>query len=449
MKDLTKGNIYKTFFLFALPMVLAGVLSQCHTLVNTVLAGKLLGDDALASIGAISPLITFINSIFWGFGTGVGIYTGQLFGAGNYEKVKHVIVNNYRFISAAIVILSALLLIFRYDIYTVLKVDGDVIDQVNRYFFITIAGNVFTLFSTNCVYVINSIGDGAFPFLMSVISTVLHITLSVVSVAFLDMGVEGLAFSGVVSSVITDILYIFKLRSCFKKTNVNKIKTPITLNEVKETCKYSVSTMIQQSVMYFAGLILSPMVNGIGSAASASYAVSLRIFHLNTAVYQNSAKTVGSYTAQSYGAKKYHLLKKGLAIGFAQNLIFVLPFILVCCIFAEPVSMLFFDKDASRLAIHYTVMFGRWCMPFLVFNVVANLYHNFFRGIGHMKALLITTIVGSFARIILSWVLIAPLGIYGYYAGWVLSWLTDGAAGVIIYFFGKWRKSISFEPKEA
>lgn len=33
-----------------------------------------MGDNALAAIGAISPLETFINSAFWGYGTGVGIY---------------------------------------------------------------------------------------------------------------------------------------------------------------------------------------------------------------------------------------------------------------------------------------------------------------------------------------------------------------------------------------
>ena len=57
-----------------------------------------------------------------------------------------------------------------------------------------------------------------------------------------------------------------------------------------------------------------------------------------------------------------------------------------------------------------------------------------------MTSLLITTLVGSGARLIISWFLIVPFGIYGYYAGWVLSWLLDGLTGVVIYKFGKWRK---------
>ena len=65
MKDLTKGNMYKTFFLFGLPLVLSGLLSQMYSTIDTAIAGRFLGETGLASIGATAPLITFISSLFW------------------------------------------------------------------------------------------------------------------------------------------------------------------------------------------------------------------------------------------------------------------------------------------------------------------------------------------------------------------------------------------------
>ncbi|MBQ9859742.1 MAG: hypothetical protein IJO76_03575 [Clostridia bacterium] len=440
MKNLTNGNIYKTFLLFAIPMVLAGVFSQCYSVVNTILAGKLLGDGALAAIGSVAPLETFINSIFWGYGSGVGIYVGQLFGAGDYAGMKRVVVSNYLFLSAAIVILSTCFVLFRYPLYSFLQVDPLLLESCNRYFIISMVGRVIVLFSINCVFVVNAMGDGAFPLWMSLVSTALNITVGVVSITQFSLGVEGLALGNVVSSAVVGALYLWKLSRSFKKVGVSRREGGFSFRAVGETCRYSLSTMVQQSVMYLAGLTLSPMVNGIGSAASASYTVSLRIYDISAAVYQNSAKTVGSYTAQCFGAKKYGLLKRGLVVGFLQNLLFVAPFLLVSSLLARPVVMLFFAADAAPLAVDYTVAFAQYCMPLLVMNIVANLFHNFFRGIGYMKALLITTITGSFARIIISWLLIQPFGIYGYYAGWVLSWLFDGAVGVLIYRFGKWRR---------
>ena len=86
MKDLTKGNIYKTFFLFGFPLVLAGVLSQTYHVFDTVIAGKFLGEQALAAMGATTPLLNFICSFLWGYCTGFSIYVAQLFSAKKYEK---------------------------------------------------------------------------------------------------------------------------------------------------------------------------------------------------------------------------------------------------------------------------------------------------------------------------------------------------------------------------
>jgi Na+-driven multidrug efflux pump len=54
MKDLTSGNIYKNFILFAIPMVLAGMLTQAYSTVDTIIAGKFIGDAALAAV-VVSP----------------------------------------------------------------------------------------------------------------------------------------------------------------------------------------------------------------------------------------------------------------------------------------------------------------------------------------------------------------------------------------------------------
>lgn len=442
MKDLTKGNIYKTFLLFAIPIVLAGVLSQCYSVVNTIIAGRLLGDNALATIGAVSPLETFTNSVFCGFGTGVAIYTGHLFGAKDYRRLKSVIISNFVFISAAVIALSVVLYIFRYSIYLLLKIDPLIMEDCNRYFIVHSLGKVFLIFSACGVYFVNSMGDSKFPLYMSFLSTFMNIGLGVMLITVFDMGVEGLALANILSAFIIDIIYVFKFSKVFKKLNIGKYKIYFELKSVKNALKYSVSTMCQQSIMYFSGLILSPLINGIGGAASASYTVTLRIYDVNSAIYQNSARTIGSYTAQCYGAKKYHLLKKGLKVGFIQNVAFVMPVLLVSVFMAMPVARLFYGANADITSVNYTVTFLRYCMPFLFFNIIANLFHHFFRGIGLMKALLITTIVGSAVRILISWLLIPYWGIYGYYVGWVMSWVLDGAVGLLIYYFGSWKKQL-------
>jgi Na+-driven multidrug efflux pump len=62
MKDLTKGNIYKVFFSFGLPLVLSGLLSQFYGIVDTAIAGQIFGDVGLAAIGATNQLNISVSS---------------------------------------------------------------------------------------------------------------------------------------------------------------------------------------------------------------------------------------------------------------------------------------------------------------------------------------------------------------------------------------------------
>lgn len=162
--------------------------------------------------------------------------------------------------------------------------------------------------------------------------------------------------------------------------------------------------------------------------------------NVNSTIYENSGKTTGSYIANCYGSKQYHLLKRGVRAGFLQNIALLTPMLLACACFPNAVAGLFYAKGASPESVQYTVDFMRFCLPLIVFNVVANLFHNFFRGMGDMRALFITTFMGSLARLIIGWLLIKPYGIYGYYVAWVSSWFIDGLLGIIIYRFGSWRK---------
>jgi len=448
MKDLTKGNIYKTFILFAIPMVLSSMLSQAYSTINVIMAGKLLGDGALGATGAVSPFSTFINSAIWGYGMGVGIYVSHLFGAGDYRKIKDTVINNFRLLTVVLLVITALILIFRHSIYRMLNVDEAILADSDRYFIIITLGRIFILFVANTNYIFHAIGDSAFPLFVSTLSSCLNIGIGAASILYLGLGVEGLALGTVVAALVCSVIYILKLRSVFRKMQVQDETVPFNFAIIGKTCRYSLTTMFQQAVMYFGTVFLSPMINSIGGAASASYTVTLKIHDINASIYINSSKTVGSYTAQCFGAKKYHLIKKGMCVGVLQSLVLVMPVLLSCCLFAGPVANIFYKADADPKAVEYTVIFLRYCLPFLAINVFANLFHNFFRGMGKMRALFIATFAGTVARVIVSWILIKPYGIYGYYAGWVFAWIFDAAVGAGIYFLGSWRKMLPEQKTE-
>ena len=105
-----------------------------------------------------------------------------------------------------------------------------------------------------------------------------------------------------------------------------------------------------------------------------------------------------------------------------------------------------FLSDAD--SIHYAKVFMQFCMPFVLFNVINNLFHGIFRSVGAGKYLVIATVIYSVSRFGFSYFLYEKYQMYGIYTAIILSWIVEAVFGAIIYFSGLW-KSKEYKEKES
>lgn len=439
MKNLTEGNIYKTFLLFAIPLILAGFLSQAYSIIDTVIAGRILSTDGLAAIGSTSAFIQFFSSIFWGYGVGFSIYLARLFGANEFEKLKTAVYVNYIAMAGIIFALSILAVIFRNQLFDILSIDASIREGAELYFSCYMLGMVFILMSNNGVYIMNAFGSGAYPLAMSVLSTFLHIGGNLFAVKVLDLGIGGIAASTVLSAFLVDVCYFFEIKKYLRKMGVSNYKVKMSFSPIAESVKYSLPAALQQMCMYFSSFAVSPLVNGIGGSASAAYVIVLKVYDINSTVYQNSSKTLSTYEAQSIGAGKFQKVKKGLFVGLLQSLVFEIPVLMLTVFLAEKFCLLFLPTGGDGESIEMAVIFARYFMPFVLFNLINNLFHAFYRGVGAMGCLVTATLVGSAARIAASYIAVKHFGMNGIYIGWAVSWILECIFSLGVYFSGRWR----------
>lgn len=448
MKDLTQGNIYKNFIVFAIPMVLAALLSQAHAAIDTIIAGKFLGSNGLGAIGATAAFISFASSIFWGFSAGSSIYTAALFGAQAYPAIKSSIYHSLGITAVISFAFSLLTILFCDPILRILQVDPEIFVDAKRYLVIYMIGLYIILLNNNFVHLMNAFGMSSFPFLMSLVSAVLNIVGNILAVAVFRLGVAGVAAATVLSALIVDIFYFIKLNKCFCEMNVKNTKVKFSKDVLSKISAYGIPAALQQSIMYASSMLVSPLINAIGSGASAGYAVALRIYEISAAIYQNSTKTLSNYAAHCKGAQKsVSYFKKGVRVGLLQAIMFVSVPLFACVFFSNGVCSLFFPSGQSGDGLYYAIMFSQIYLPFILFNLVNNLFHGFYRGIGFMRLLLILTAIGGVSRVIFTYIL-AGYGMHGIYGGWVLSWITEAIFAAVTYFMGTWKKSILYIPIE-
>ena len=438
MKDLTRGNTLKTFLLFAIPLVFGGVLSQGYNLVDTIIAGQMLGDTGLAAIGATGSFITLVSSALWGFGGGYAVYIARLFGSKDYKHMKNCILSGYLFITFVAIIFGIVLVLLKDPIFDILKVDATIRDDTFAYFGIYVAGLFIIVLNNFGFSIMNALGESTYPFFMSLVAAVLNVCGNIFAIAILKMGVMGVAASSVFSALIVNVFYIMRLKKCFDELGLKKEPVKFSVSYIKESLPYAGPNAFQQTVLYIAGVIASAIINGMGAAATAGFIVIMRIYDFCAQIYQNSAKTISNYTAQCVGAGKTDKIRKGLWIGIAQGCAFVFPVIVACMIFAGPVCSLFFDAEADPEAVEIALTFTKYYLPFLVFQLLCNIFHALFRGVKSVKCLFISTLVGAVSRILLTVVLANFYGINGVLIAWVLSWIAETVYSFVIFMGDSW-----------
>ena len=95
--DLIKGSIYKSILWFSIPLLIGNLFQQLYNTVDSYVVGNYVNSNALAAVGASTPVINMLVGFFMGLATGAGVVISQYFGARRIEKMQRAfITGSYR-----------------------------------------------------------------------------------------------------------------------------------------------------------------------------------------------------------------------------------------------------------------------------------------------------------------------------------------------------------------
>lgn len=85
---MSRGGIGSQITVFALPLMAANIFQQLYGVVNSVIAGRCLGKEALAAAGTAIPLMNLFLFLLFGMTLGASVLIAEFFGAGNEKKMR-------------------------------------------------------------------------------------------------------------------------------------------------------------------------------------------------------------------------------------------------------------------------------------------------------------------------------------------------------------------------
>ena len=143
--DMTKGNPFHLILTFALPLFFGNLLQQFYNLADTAIAGHILGDAALAQIGATAALYSLITNFAFGMNNGLALAVSRAFGAGDSHGVKKAVGWMTILSMGTAVLLAVLFVAFRLPLLQLLQVPADTMTGALSYLTVILLGIPLTM----------------------------------------------------------------------------------------------------------------------------------------------------------------------------------------------------------------------------------------------------------------------------------------------------------------
>jgi len=179
----TSRSIALILIRFSLPLIFSGILQQLYSWVDAYIVGNIVGETALAAVGATGTIVNFFLMLITGFTLGLAILFGQKYGASERSELSIILSTFVLLLGTIAVILCAVSIYFTRPILTLLNTTPDSLDMAFDYLRIIFIGIPFLAVYNVYSAALRGIGDSRAPFWAVLISSVVNIILDILFVA--------------------------------------------------------------------------------------------------------------------------------------------------------------------------------------------------------------------------------------------------------------------------
>ncbi len=429
MRDFTEGSIGRSIFLFGLPLILGNLFQQLYTFVNSAIVGHYLGDEALAAVGAVYPVVFFLVSLVIGIGSGGSVVVSHAFGAKRYEDIPRVISTFYIFFLLLGVGICALSVVFAPQIFALLGLEASVSAQAIAYLRVYMIGMFFSFCFNSAVSILKGLGDSKTQLYYLIGANLLNAVLSYVFVAKFHLSIVSTAWASVIAQGIASALLFFHLLRFNKYIRFKGEGKRFDGAIFREIVRIGLPTGVQQSVVALSQILILSLVAKFGTDAVAAYSAASRIESIALLFVLNFSSSLMSFAGQNFGAAKIDRVKKGLSFSLKLMLGFSIVVFVLFVFVPQSLMGLFSDTEAVlKIGNEYLMIAGAFWFIFSAMNI----FTSFFRGLGYsLVPMLISLLALLLFRLPLSYALSLKWGTLGVWAGAPLAWIL----GTVFFLF--------------
>ena len=422
MRDMTNGSAHGHLWRYALPLLLGNWLQLAYNAVDSIIAGRFIGKDALAAEGIASPVMNLVILAISGLCIGAGVLMSEYFGGKNFSLLRQSVAT--MLLSGAMIslIVAVLCISLTPAILQFMEVPGEIYDITVIYLRITFLGMPFTFFYNALAAGLKSVGDSKTPLKFLAFSAVLNAVLDLIFLGFLGFGIVCSAVTTVIAEALSAILACGYMLTKEKQLWPERGQWRIDHAMLKRIIHYGGPAAFQQAVQPIGKVLIQSQVNALGVSVIAAFNAVTRVDDFACIPEQGIASAISTYIAQNRGAKKNERIRKGFRAGIRLEICYWVMIGTIAMLFRTPLISLFVTGDGADAVVRLGSQYLMYMSVFYLWPALTNGFQGFYRGMGKMYTTILGTAIQISIRTVFTYILAPKLGIVGIAFACVTGW---------------------------
>lgn len=432
--DMTQGSITRQLISYSVPLILGNLFQLTYNAVDSIIAGRFIGKEALAAEGMASPVMNLVILGISGICMGAGVLMSEFFGAKHLEKLKREMSTAVLFGLYFSLAVTGMGIIFTPALLRLLHVPEELMKMTAVYLRIIFIGAPFTYFYNALSSALKSVGDSKTPLKFLMFSSVLNGVLDLIFIGGLGFGIVCSAVTTVAAEAVSAGLSVWYVYQKIPLLRLERGEFVMDRGLLKTTLQYGSVTALQQSCQPIGKVLIQGAVNTLGVDVIAAYNAVTRIDDFACLPEQSISHGITTFVAQNRGAQKPERMKKGFGRGLLLEFGYWIGICAVVLLIRNTVLKLFVTGESAEAIAVIGGQYLAIMAFFYIFPAFTNGFQGFYRGMGMMKMTLLGTFIQTSLRVIFTWLLTPSMGISGVAfacaAGWSVMLLVE-----IPYYF--------------
>ena len=303
--NMTQGSALKNIIRFSLPIMMSSMLQYNYHIVDNIIVGRYISTDALAAVGNVGAVNSFIIGAALGLTSGFTIPVAQSFGAGDGKKASHYAGSSITvsFLIGCVIVVIAH--IISNPLLRLIGTPDEIIGLSSAYVNILYFAVPIQMLSNNFTAISRAVGESRKPLYFFIVSVIVNFILDLVFIRNFGWGVEGAAFATMISHAVAAVLcgiYLFRFN---KNIEIKKSDLKLDLRTAGYQIKLGVPVSMQFTITSVGSMCMQSAVNSFGANVMAGITAANRVENLTNIPMSGLGVATQTFVGQNFGAKNY------------------------------------------------------------------------------------------------------------------------------------------------